>query len=82
MAVKLKVRLHRLASDAAAVPQCYRPAVLAVECGQPSLFTVERHVHGKWVCRCCEKIVQVPVHVIDKGIPTAGLQAHHLWPSS
>lgn len=46
----------------------------------PGVFTVERHVRGKWACRCCEKIVQAPVpaHVIDKGIPTAGLLAHLL----
>ena len=42
---------------------------------RPGVFTVERHIRGKWVCRCCEKITQAPVptHVIDKGIPTAGL---------
>jgi transposase len=47
---------------------------------QPGVFTVERHVRGKWVCRCCEKLVQAPVapHVIDKGIPTAGLLAQVL----
>lgn len=46
----------------------------------PGVFTVERHVRGKWVCRCCEKIVQAPVapHVIDKGLPTAGLLAQVL----
>ncbi len=47
---------------------------------QPGVFTVERHVRGKWVCACCEKLVQAPVapHVIDKGIPTAGLLAQVL----
>jgi len=47
---------------------------------QPGVFSVERHVRGKWVCKCCERIVQAPVpaHVIDKGIPTAGLLAHLL----
>jgi transposase len=47
---------------------------------QPGVFSVERHVRGKWACRCCEKLVQAPVpaHVIDKGIPTAGLLAHLL----
>lgn len=47
---------------------------------QPGVFTVKRHVRGKWVCRCCEKIVQAPVapHVIDKGLPTAGLLAQVL----
>ena len=40
-------------------------------------FTVERHVRGKWVCGQCETLVQAPVsaHIIDKGIPTAGLLA-------
>ncbi|MET3513375.1 transposase [Pseudacidovorax sp. 1753] len=47
---------------------------------QPGVFTVERHVRGKWVCKCCERIVQAPVaaQVIDKGVPTAGLLAHVL----
>jgi transposase len=46
----------------------------------PGTFQVERHVRGKWVCNVCEKIVQAPVppHVIDKGIPTAGLLAQVL----
>jgi len=44
----------------------------------PGVFTVERHVRGKWVCASCETLVQAPVaaHVIDKGIPTCGLLAH------
>ena len=35
---------------------------------QPGVFTVERHVRGKWVCKCCERIVQAPVaaHVIAR----------------
>jgi len=47
---------------------------------QPGVFTVERHVRGKWVCKQCETLVQAPVapHIIDKGIPTAGLVAHVL----
>ena len=47
---------------------------------QPGVFTVERHVRGKWVCAHCETLVQAPVppHVIDKGIPTAGLLAQVL----
>jgi transposase len=46
----------------------------------PGVFTVERHVRGKWVCRECETLVQAPVpaHVIDKGVPTTGLLAHVL----
>ena len=44
------------------------------------MFTVERHVRGKWACRHCETLVQAPVpaHVIDKGIPTTGLLAQVL----
>jgi transposase len=47
---------------------------------QPGVFTVERHVRGKWACRQCEKLVQaaVPAHVIDKGIPTVSLLAQVL----
>jgi transposase len=43
----------------------------------PGVFTVEQHVRGKWVCRACERLVQepMPAHIIDKGIPTAGLVA-------
>lgn len=44
----------------------------------PGVFTVERHIRGKWVCDECETLIQAPVpaQVIDKGIPTAGLLAH------
>jgi transposase len=52
---------------------------------QPGVFTVERHIRGKWVCKCCSqrgegRIVQAPVapHVIDKGLPTTGLLAQVL----
>jgi len=47
---------------------------------QPGVFTVERHIRGKWVCAKCETLVQAPVpaHVIDKGIPTTGLLAQVL----
>jgi transposase len=47
---------------------------------QPGVFSVERHIRGKWVCACCEKLVQAPVapHVIDKGLPTTGLLAQVL----
>lgn len=44
----------------------------------PGVFTVERHIRGKWVCDDCETLLQAPVpaQIIDKGIPTAGLLAH------
>ncbi len=46
----------------------------------PGVFTVERHIRGKWACARCETVTQAPVaaHVIDKGIPTAGLLAQVL----
>lgn len=46
----------------------------------PGVFTVERHIRGKWACAACQTLVQAPVpaHVIDKGIPTAGLLAQVL----
>ena len=46
----------------------------------PGVFTVERHIRGKWVCAQCETLIQAPVpaHVIDKGIPTTGLLAQVL----
>jgi transposase len=46
----------------------------------PGVFTVERHIRGKWVCAQCETLVQAPVpaHVIDKGLPTTGLLAQVL----
>jgi transposase len=46
----------------------------------PGLFTVERHIRGKWACAHCQSLVQAPVPaaVIDKGIPTPGLLAHVL----
>ena len=52
---------------------------------QPGVFTVERHIRGKWVCKCCHqkgegRITQAPVapHVIDKGLPTTRLLAQVL----
>ncbi len=46
----------------------------------PGVFSVERHIRGKWVCSECETLIQAPVpaQVIDKGIPTAGLLAQVL----
>ena len=47
---------------------------------EPGVFTVERHVRGKWACAHCQKLMQAPVapHIIDKGIPSAGLLAQVL----
>ena len=46
----------------------------------PAEFFVQRHVRGKWACRCCQVLVQEPVEpqIIDKGMPTSGLLAHTL----
>ena len=46
----------------------------------PGLFTVERHIRGKWTCAKCQTLTQAPVpaQIIDKGIPTAGLLAQVL----
>ncbi len=46
----------------------------------PGVFTVERHIRGKWVCARCQTLTQAPVpaQIIDKGIPTAGLLAQVL----
>src|SRR6218665_4020640 len=46
----------------------------------PGVFTVERHIRGKWACAKCETLTQAPVdpHIIDKGIPTTGLLAQVL----
>ncbi len=46
----------------------------------PGVFHVERHIRGKWVCDHCETLTQapMPVQIIDKGIPTAGLLAQVL----
>lgn len=46
----------------------------------PGVFTVERHIRGKWACSHCRTLVQAPVpaEIIDKGIPTSGLLAQVL----
>ena len=46
----------------------------------PGLFTVERHIRGKWICKKCATLIQAPVpaHVIDKGMATTGLLAQVL----
>ena len=44
----------------------------------PAEFFVQRHVRGKWACKCCQVLVQEPAEpqIIDKGMPTSGLLAH------
>jgi len=46
----------------------------------PGVFTVERHIRGKWACAQCQTLTQAPVpaQVIDKGMATAGLLAQVL----
>jgi transposase len=46
----------------------------------PGVFTVERHIRGKWACAKCQTLTQAPIpaQIIDKGIPTAGLLAQVL----
>ena len=46
----------------------------------PGVFTVERHIRGKWTCTQCQILIQAPVpaQIIDKGIPTSGLLAQVL----
>ena len=46
----------------------------------PGVFSVQRHIRGKWACAQCQSLMQAPVdaHVIDKGIATTGLLAQVL----
>ena len=46
----------------------------------PGIFTVEKHIRGKWACAHCKTLVQAPVpaQIIDKGVATPGLLAHVL----
>ena len=46
----------------------------------PGVFSVERHVRGKWTCAQCQTLTQAPVppHIIDKRMPTTGLLAQVL----
>ena len=89
-------RRQKLPDHLRRVEHCHEPADTTCGCGQPmqrvgedvserldivpAEFIVHRHVRGKWVCRCCQTLVQEPVapQVVDKGQPTAGLVAHTL----
>jgi transposase len=44
----------------------------------PAQFFVQRQIRGKWVCKCCQLLVQEPAapQVFDHALPTPGLQAH------
>ncbi|MDX3933814.1 MAG: IS66 family transposase [Stenotrophomonas sp.] len=46
----------------------------------PGVFSVERHIRGKWACKQCQTLIQAPVaaHVIDKGMASTGLLAQVL----
>ena len=46
----------------------------------PGVFTVEKHIRGKWACAHCKTLTQAPVpaQIIDKGVATPGLLAHVL----
>ena len=46
----------------------------------PGKAQVERHIRGKWVCKKCETLTQVPMpaYVIDKGIASNRLLAYIL----
>ena len=50
----------------------------------PGVFTVERHIRGKWACAQCETIIQAPVeaHVIDKAYPPPACWPRCWWPST
>src|SRR5438046_2610215 len=44
----------------------------------PPQFRVQRQIRGKWVCKCCQLLVQEPAaaQVFDNALPTPALQAH------
>ncbi|MEO7200126.1 MAG: IS66 family transposase [Dokdonella sp.] len=77
---------HEPESTTCPTPDCGQPMVRIGEDVSerldivPAEFFVHRHVRGKWVCKCCQILVQEPVapQVIDKGMPAPGLVAHTL----
>ena len=46
----------------------------------PAQFFVQRHIRGKYACKCCQTIAAaaLPAQIIDKGIPAPGLLAQVL----
>ncbi len=77
---------HEPENTSCPTPDCGQPMVRIGEDVSerldvvPAEFFVHRHIRGKWVCKCCQQLVQEPVEpqIIDKGVPTAGLIAHTL----
>jgi transposase len=65
-------------------PECRQPMVRIGEDASerldiiPAQFFVQRQIRGKWVCRCCQLLVQEPAaaQVFDNALPTPALQAH------
>lgn len=77
---------HEPESTTCATPDCGRPMVRIGEDVSerldivPAEFFVHRHLRGKWACKCCQTLSQVPVdpQLIDKGMPAPGLVAQVL----
>ena len=77
---------HEPLSTSCPTPNCGRPMTRIGEDVSerldivPAEFFVHRHIRGKWVCKCCQVLVQEPVEprVIDRGLPAPGLLAHTL----
>ena len=77
---------HEPEDTACPTPECGRPMVRVGEDVSekldiiPAQFFVHRHIYGKWACRCCQSLTQVPAEpdVVDGGIPASGLVAHTL----
>ena len=65
-------------------PECGKPMVRVGEDISerldvvPAQFFVQRQIRGKWVCRCCQLMVQESAapQVFDNALPTPALQAH------
>lgn len=65
-------------------PECRKPMVrIGEDISErldiiPAQFFVQRQIRGKWVCKCCQLLLQEPAapQVFDNAQPTPGLQAH------